>query len=474
MRSSFLGFEIAKTGLQTAQAGLDVTGQNITKMNTKGYSRQTIEQSTVYYATNNYKYALLNENKIGHGVSLDKIVQIRDQFLDSRYRDAFADYSQYSKALSIMTSIDNLFDETLTDGLGAIYDEFITNLQTLSLNTGDIDYSGLVRSSAQKITETLSYYYKQLEKIKEQETDDLSISIKDINTLIKSITDLNKDIQFETLFKTSPNDLLDTRNLYLDELSGYLNITVEDNGDGTVNVKVGSQYLIDAKNNQVHYLSNELADDKMVIKTDSGELDIASGSLRAYLDALNGKGDYAASGENKAMGIPYFQQMLDDFAKYFAETMNNLNGEGKPLFQGTTAATIEISDEWMKDANFITTTKSSNPKDGQNDNILYMLAELNKDVSISGIFLGTFDEFISKMMSDAGSEENYLNDLTQSADTILSAIDNQREAVKGVSLNEETVNILKYQRAFEASSRVLTALDEMLDTIINRMGTVGR
>lgn len=197
MRSSFLGFEIAKSGLQSAQAGLDVTGQNIAKMNAKGYSRQTVEQSTDYYATNNYKYALLNENKIGHGVTLDRITQIRDQFLDTRYREAFADYSRYSKALSIMTSVSNLVDETLRDGLGAAYEEFIINLQTFSMNTGDIDYSGLVRSSAQKITETLSYYYNQLEKLREQEVDDLSISINDINDLLERISGLNKEIQFE-------------------------------------------------------------------------------------------------------------------------------------------------------------------------------------------------------------------------------------------------------------------------------------
>lgn len=474
MRSSFLGFEIAKSGLQSAQAGLDVTGQNIAKMNAKGYSRQTVEQSTDYYATSNYKYALLNENKIGHGVTLDRITQIRDQFLDTRYREAFADYSRYSKALSIMTSVSNLVDETLRDGLGAAYEEFIINLQTFSMNTGDIDYSGLVRSSAQKITETLSYYYNQLEKLREQEVDDLSISINDINDLLERISGLNKEIQFEKLFKNSPNELLDTRNLCLDQLAGYMNITIEDNGDGTINVKVGSQYLIDARSDTVQKLSYEEIGDTYAVKTESGELEIANGSLKASLDAINGKGDFAASGENDAKGILYFQMLLDAFALNFATKMNELNGADKPLFQGTTALTIEISDAWLKDANYITTTNNAEPKDGQNDNILRMLAELNKDVSIGDIFIGTFDEFILKMILDAGSEESYMNDLTQSSDAILTSIDNQREAAKGVSLNEETVNILKYQRAFEASSRILTALDEMLDTIINRMGAVGR
>jgi flagellar hook-associated protein 1 FlgK len=239
MRSTFLGFEIAKSGIQAAQTGLDVTGQNITKMNSKGYSRQTVEQKAVYYASNSYKYALINQGNVGLGVTNDQLTQIRDKFLDSRYREANSDYSQHSKALAIITNIDNFLDETLTDGLGAVYEDFLGNLQTFAQNTGDVDYSGLVRTSAQKITETLSYYYNQLEKIKNQETEDLDNSIKEINEIIDNITNFNRSIQFEKLLKNSHNELLDTRNLYLDELSGYANITVEEHDDGTVSVKIG-------------------------------------------------------------------------------------------------------------------------------------------------------------------------------------------------------------------------------------------
>jgi flagellar hook-associated protein 1 FlgK len=475
MRSTFLGFEIAKSGVQAAQSGLDVTGQNISKMNSKGYSRQTIDQSSVYYASTSYKFALVNQNDFGHGVTVDRITQMRDQFLDSRYREYNSQYSEYSKALSIMTSIDNFLDETLTDGLGVAYEDFLANLQTFARNTGDIDYSGLVRTSAQKITDTLSYYYNQLETIKEQEITDLGITINDINTLVDKIEKLNTSIQFEQVLGNTTNDLLDTRNLYLDELSEYLEITVEPNSDGTINIKVGSEYLLDAVNNTKQMLSVSTSGGETIIEgSGSGELTITSGSVKAYLDALNGKGAYAVTGENKSKGIPYFQQMLDDFANAFATTMNNLNGTEKPLFTGTTALTIEVSDAWMQDANYITTTTSPTPKDGNNDNILKMLATLNSDIAISSNFTGTFDEFISKMMMDAGSEENNLQDLKDNAGVIFSSLNNQREAVKGVSLNEETVNILKYQKAFEASSRILTALDEMLDTIINRMGTVGR
>ena len=77
-------------------------------------------------------------------------------------------------------------------------------------------------------------------------------------------------------------------------------------------------------------------------------------------------------------------------------------------------------------------------------------------------------------MGDIAIDVGHSSDISETSSTVLKSVDNQRESVMGVSLNEETANLIKYQKAFAASARVMTALDEALDTIINRMGTVGR
>lgn len=474
MRTTFSGFEIAKTGIQSAETGLDVTGQNIAKMNTEGYSRQTVEQSSVYYDSSSYKYALVNNTVVGQGVTIDKINQVRDQFLDSRYRTANSEASELTKTHTILSSIEGIIDETLTDGLGVTLEEFYESLQTLSANAGDIEYSGLARSSAEKVTETLNYYIEQLETVREQEKYDLSVTVDDVNTLLSKIEKMNKAIQVEALNGNPTNELLDTRNLYLDELSENMAITVEPNADGTVNVKTGSTYLVDATNGTVSTLSMQNSSGTISILADGNTLSITSGAIKGYLDALNGKGSYAAVGENNFNGIQYYESVLNDFAESFAETLNSLNGAGKPLFEGTTAGTISLSTGWLANANYITATTLTNAEDGANDNILRMISTLDGDTAISDYFTGSFDEFVISMMSDIAIDTKYVSDMKETSSKVLSSIGNQRESVKGVSLNEETVNLLKYQKAFEASSRVITALDEMLDTIINRMGTVGR
>ncbi|MDD4422321.1 MAG: flagellar hook-associated protein FlgK [Eubacteriales bacterium] len=474
MRATFSGFEIAKTGIQSAETGLDVTGQNIAKMNTEGYSRQTVEQSSVYFESSSYKYAPVNNTVVGQGVSLDKINQIRDQFLDSRFRTANSQASELKKLHSILSGIENIIDETLTDGLGSTLEEFYKSLQTLVSNAGDIEYSGLTRSSAKKMIESLNYYIEQLNTVKEQEEYDLSVTVDDVNTLLKNIDKMNRAIQVETLNGNPTNELLDTRNLYFDKLSENLEITTISNADGTVSVMVGGEYLVDPQNSTYETVSLQNTAGYMTINAGGTELSITSGTLKGYLDALNGKGAYATAGENNFNGIQYYKSMLDDFAASFADTMNDLNGAGKPLFEGNTAESIAISPEWLEDANFITCTILTTAEDGACDNILRMINTLDSDISITPYFNGTFDEFVKSMMSDIAIDTKYVSDVKYTAAKVLSSIDNQRESIKGVSLNEETVNLLKYQKAFEASSRVITALDEMLDTIINKMGTVGR
>lgn len=473
MRSTFFGFEIARSGMQAAQAGLDTTGQNISNMSTEGYSRQTVSQSATSCNFTRYKISQNNKALPGMGVTIDGIRQIRDNFLDIRYCNANSEFNELSKSLSILTDIKNIFDETQTDGLNVMLKEFYADLQTLSENAGDVEFSSITRSSAQKLTETLNHYSKLLDTITEQETYDLTISADNINTILEKIDSLNKIIQVETLQKNAVNELKDTRSLYIDRLSAAINISVENNSDGTVDIKTGDYYLLNAQSGERVTLSVQHEPGNIQIITEDGLLEVSGGALRGCMDVLNGLGCYAGAGENDYRGIAYYKNSLDDFAFTLAETFNGLNGTDKPLFSGTTAGDITISDQWRSDANYITASISGGGN-GANDNILQMIAAMDGNIEISPYFTGTFEEFTLSLMADIAIDTNYVSDMSVTGDLVLTSITNQRESIMGVSLNEETVNLLQYQKAFEAASRFMTVLDEALDIIINRMGIIGR
>lgn len=474
MRSTFYGIEAAKSGMTAAQTGLDITANNIANQSTQGYTRQLVQQSASYHNADSYRIAPKGSMNYSLGVDIDGIGQARDQFLDLRYRNANAEDSGTTKMLSILQDMENNIDETENDGLSVMLDDLYAQLSTLSQNAGEVEYSSLVRLSAQKVTQTINQYASQMESIRSQEMENIDVAVMDVNTLLGKIDTVNESIKNAKLQNNSTNELSDMRNLYLDQLSSYMDISVTNHDDGTLSVKAGGEYLVDAQNHTV--ASFTVVDDPNNVRfqADGTDLSIKAGSLYGEMQVLNGLGSYAGSGENGFRGIPYYLKSLDSLTNSFADTFNSLNGSGKPLFSGSTASTIAISDQWLNNANYITATTDSDPAAGKNDNILRMIAAMDEDRAVSSGFTGSFSDFTLSMMSDLAIDVSYTKDVSETNGTVVTAIKNQRESVMGVSINEETVNLLKYQRAFEASSRVLTALDDALDTLINRTGMVGR
>lgn len=487
MRSTFLGFEIARSGMQASQNGLDVTGQNISNANTEGYTRQQVDQSAARYDSITYRLAQFTSKTVGQGVNVDGISQIRDQFLDRLYRETKSEDSTINTTLSALLNVNNVLDETNTDGLDVMLQDMYNELQTLTSHTGEVDFSGIVRSSAQKVTQTLNQYAKQLNDISAQEKYSLGVVVSKVNTTLQKIQDLNISIANQKLQGNNINELLDTRNNYLDQLSDMMNISVTDRPDGTVSIMSGTTSMLDAATNTVTKLAvANNADGTVSIQNaaNSANVSIAEGSIKGYMQIINGKGAYAGAGDDTFKGIPYYMQSLNDFASKFSGTFNGLNtaadGTLKPLFatmNGSatiTAANITLSQAWLNDANYITPSTKTPAGSGDNDNIYRMLAALDNKQTISSSFTGTFNQFANSLMNDIFVDAGYYKDIASSSSIKLNSVMDSRESVSGVSINDEAANMMKYQKAFEASSRIMTVLDEALDIIINKMGVVGR
>ena len=474
MRATFYAFEAAKSGLTAAQAGLDVTANNIANQSTQGYSRQIVDQAATHPKLYRYKLAQNSVLSYDMGVDVKGIRQMRDQFLDLRYRSANAQNASVSKSLSILTDMENSLDETQTDGLNVMLQDFYAQLQTLSQNAGEVEFSSLVRSNAQKVTQSINHYAAQLSNISAQEMDSIGIGVKDVNTLLGKIDTINRSIQAAKLQNNSINELSDTRNIYLDQLSAYMDIAVTDHDDGTVSIKAGGQFLLDAPNNTVAAVTVAGSAGNVSIAADGNAMALAAGSLAGSMQVLNGYGSYAGAGQSSFRGIPYYIASLDSLADSLGSTFNTINGTGKPLFTGSTASTIAISSQWLADANYITSTNDADQEAGKNDNILNFIEAMEENRNISSSFNGTFEDFTLSMMTDIAIDISYNKDVSETSDMVMASITNQRQAVMGVDINEETANLMKYQRAFEASSRVITAMDEALDILINRTGMVGR
>ena len=371
--STFGAFTTTRLGIYAAQKGLEVTGNNITNINTKGYTRQRLDQvSFVVNAAD--KYSSLYTNKVGNGVLMTGVSQLRDPFLDIAYRHASANLGSADGKLAGLEDIASILDEVGNgeDGNGVLLD----HLQKLSdqLNqmitegAGHQEYEGLVRTAAKSLVTLFNSYAKDLSELKARYEEQLKQDTDAVNNILKNIRELNESIRKADVRGDAALELRDARNLELDKLSQYMDIEVrydlEDAGFDTkvekmtITLAGSNQKLVDglyageltidpAKGNYDMKLS-ALVDKNNKVMNGSTAADLADtaihGSLQAVREMLTEDGEfYTAVDKNDPnaatkRGIPYYEKALNAMANKFADVMNKANSMrdpaefDKPLF----------------------------------------------------------------------------------------------------------------------------------------------
>lgn len=227
---TFGQFTTARLAIYASQASLSVTGNNIANINTAGYTRQRMDLVSLY-STGQGKYANIFNTNVGYGVLTRGATQLRDPYLDIRYRNENSKLGANDEKLNSLLQIGNILDEVGKgeDGFGVIeaqFEKFMEALQDDNTNIGAEEYDKLVRSAASILTTYFNKAADDLADIKENKVNELKESISDVNKLLTEIRDLNVQIRTQNIYGDKALELRDARNLALDKLSGYMNIEV--------------------------------------------------------------------------------------------------------------------------------------------------------------------------------------------------------------------------------------------------------
>lgn len=508
LRSTFLGYKTATSALKVSQNFMDVVGQNMSNIDTPGYTRQRLDISSVGFTARNLKYGL-DGVVIGQGVDSVGVSQYRDSFLDLRYRMAAAKTGCEEVQYEALSDLELILDEISTEGLDAQFSDLLTQLHSLTSNPSDPVLEGVVRSSAQLLTQMFNNYSERISTVRDQQLNYLNDgAIVKVNQLMDNIAKLNEQIKESNISGNPALELNDERNMLIDELSTYLDIEVSINqknigGNNTVDelsiylkLPDNNKVLIVDKNKSATFNSS-VPTDETDVKVELEGIDgivsdltdkIESGKIGGYIKFLNGKGEFADSVDvdSKNKGVQYYLNMLDTLANKFATVMNELN-DPNPLFESRdgydiTAENIKISDEWSKATDSYiknsTIPSEGNDNTGATDNILRMINAFKNDQDFTtkfdgsgnGLFKGSFQEFMTFTTTRLNLQ---VDDTEKSYDNYFMSqyqIDYARSSLSSVDLNEEGVNMLQYSKSYNAAARLMTTLDEMLDTLINRMG----
>jgi flagellar hook-associated protein 1 FlgK len=472
----------ATSALITQQKALDVTANNIANVNTEGYSRQrlNIEQN----GTINYEGGTLNA-----GVQTTSSIQrIYDRFINSQIADALAQEGRWEAQQETLEKAELMFDDASGYGLNSAMGDFFSSWQEVANNPSGFTERATLLADAQAMTEVFNKLDSDLRQVQADSDVSIAGTVEDINTLSGEIADLNLKIaEVESGSEHIANEFRDQRDLKLKELSELIDVNSfeDDNGYLTINTANGHNLVEGARSWNLITDSNADGFQDVFWESSSGTLnnitdDISTGKLKGWIEARNeingylsrldemAKGLAVAVNEQHAKGLDLNGDRGDTHGTFF------VTESGDPITTSTSAedlaGAIKVNTLITDDTNLVAAALYDSDLSifesppGGNSNAIAM-ANIQNSLVMSGN-TSTMDDYYNSLVSDAGRFVSQASANAEHQSTVSLQLETYRAEVSGVSLDEEMVNLVQFQSAYAAAAKLVTAADEMLQTVI--------
>ncbi|MGD8290235.1 MAG: flagellar hook-associated protein FlgK [Desulfobacterales bacterium] len=465
MMDVFNVLNMGTRALSVQQKGIYVTGNNIANVNTPGYSRQRLNLSTDVTVNTGI-------GPVSGGVTANSIERIYQRFLGAQINNETQTLGQWEARKNALERVEMIFNESGGYGLNQVMNEFWNSWQDLTNNpSGSVERTVLAAKS-EMLAATFSKNHADLMKIQKDIDSYLEGAVKEINRLSENMADLNqKIVQMESAGHAA-NDYRDQRDLILKKLSEFIDIdTFEDaNGGATVSVGTGQVLVEGTRAYKLSTQANLLGHQDVTWLDSSGNTVIITnliekGKLKGWLDARD-------------VDIADSLSKLDTLAQNLMTEVNTIHANGYGLDGSTgndffigaaTAAGIRVNPLISNDTNLIAAAKSFNfvpgDKPGDNGNAI-AIANLQAAQTMNGNTT-TFGTFYDSMVSDAGLAVQQAASHFEHQSQMVLQVENYRESISGVSIDEETVNLIKFQNAYQAAAKLINTADEMMQTVLN-------
>jgi flagellar hook-associated protein 1 FlgK len=464
--STFSGLNSALTALYAQRRALDLTGQNIANANTDGYSRQRVEFAPVAAVSNPARWS--TSSGVGDGVEIVDVTRLHNEFATARTR-AEHGLNQYLQTQStVYANVEQTLGEPSDTGLQSQLSDYWSAWSDVANRPGDISARTQLLARARTVTDTMHTQRQNLDSFFGSTREALEADVRVVNQTSAGIADLNDRIALAKTASMPTNELADRRDQLVLQLSELTGAQGRLKPDGSVDVSLNGNLLVqgDVVRNLTPVGSTTVdgtgASKVKVVFEDSPTTtaEITSGKIASHLEALT-------------KTIPDAVAGLDHVAATLIDTVNTQHVKGwdietvpptapaptplpgGPFFSGTDAKDIgpAFTDPTMVAASSTPTT----PYQGDNANLM---ADIAKDPK------GADTEY-RNFVVDIGIQAQTVNRRAQAQQLISDDVTAAEQAESGVSLDEEMTNMLMFQRAYEAAAKVISTVDETLDTLIN-------
>jgi flagellar hook-associated protein 1 len=455
--SSFYGLQTSLRGLLAQQRLLDTTGHNIANASTQGYSRQ--EASLVASPALEIPAGGISGGAgahLGSGVDVQSYRRVRDQFIDLQYRGQNTNLGAWTARSAALDQSETALAEPGENGINQQLSDFWDTWSDLANANGDDQ--GPAKQAVVEQGAALADAFKtvrdQINMVKDQSYSEYASLTRpagpgdpggEVAQIARDIADLNDQIKRFAGVGDMPNDLLDRRDLLLDQLSEYGQVSVDGQADGTVNVS-----FVDSASSGTTY-SVVTGTNAMWAGPPAGDAWSPGGRLGALLEVSRPGGT-----------LDGYLSSLDQIAGNLVSTVNS--AYGGTFFDagaGPTAATFDVNAGLLANPSSLAAGSGAS---GSRDMAL-AVSQLRGGASVDQ----AYRSFIAKV----GSDSREATRQEANAQVLTDSVENRRQSVQGVSMDEEMSNLVRFQRSYQASARAMSTLDEMLDVLINRTGRVG-
>ena len=443
-------FDMSTRSLATYQKALEVTSHNIANSSNENYTRQV----SVFTSTQ----PEMNGGFIwGTGVKLEQVQRVRDDLVDRQIYNYNQNYSNSQTQLEYLSQIEQVFSEPSDLGLGSLINEFFSSWNELAVSPSSNAMRNNVINSAQNLVSKSDEITDQLNLIKTDIRNQFDSKIGELNQLLSEVKGLNDSIYTARLYGAEPNDLLDSRDACIEQISELVNCTVSYDNKGGAIISVGGIVAINDAFS-VEFTNVSTGDELTLVAKDStNEAALTGGSLFALKDIYDNK-------------LPDYQQSLSDITSTIAAQVNAIHSTGYTItspaqtgikfFEETTDGSLKINSAILNDPNMIAVSEDGLEGNG---NLANKIAALADSQLLNG---STISEKYNSLINTIGSDTQLNERQTDAAELIIEQLKNLRSSQSGVSLDEEMANILKYQRSYDAAAKLIKIADEMLDSLM--------
>ena len=476
--STFSGLSTALSALFAQRRGLDVTGQNVANANTEGYSRQRVTFDSVGPPTTPAFFSTYEG--AGGGVTVDDVRRLRDTFLELRAQTEHGRSGFLSERRDALRQVEALLAEPGSTGIAAQLSEFWRSWHDVANRPGDAAARSQLLQRGNTLTDSIGKTYAAFEAQWNAARTQLETVATEVNTTAAAVAELNLAIRRDTQAGIPTNELSDRRDLLVLKLADMVGVSSRGGEDGTIDVYLGGTALVRGATSETLQVSGapQLASVtaaspiyvSLTWANDGYPVTVGGGRAAGLLDTVNAV-------------LPEYATKLDAFAASLAGQVNGAHASGwgldgntgRNFFTGSTAATIRTA---FSDVRFVAASgigptpppppPAPAPAPGNLD------GSKATQVAALGIAATGPDIAYRTLVVELGVQTQTAIRRTETQSSITVALDASRDAAAGVDVDEEMVNMLAFQRAYEGAARLLTAVDEALDTLINRTGLVGR